>query len=997
MIEVMQQPAKLLVTGFSASDEQAAESLSVTARKEEVQTQLGMLECHYTALVFHEEGEVLSWRVQLTGNDKALTLELEEFHCENKGAFAYRILVNGQDVMLRTYEPLVKAKCNFFVEIPPELITQSEITITLEYCGGCAVGVLRGWLYRNIDENAGAYGLDEPMQVNEFVGEHSDWVEEIPQKYSKHKSCFLGATYHIPYLSMTTHGMKAMIDRDLEAAEKSNLPVHWMLSHWWAGTAYSPDGKGGYFGDLQYGQLCYDQMTGIEHPTTPNMWGNTLWPTMNHPYAEHIYNTKIFNATEYINRRMSNSVCRKLSEPSFIMEWGSGYWFFNNRDGGDFHDNVVSAAAKDGVTLSPQNGIGEAEKEWLFQDNARYHDEQIKYYRRALKHTPIEIRKDRNCLPDCQYANNIYTHTVQAVLYPSLDDRNPAWLSGMGRQMWASSEMYAFTDRRHYEYGYSNTRLGCANLEITMLSKEMLNRYMTEAYAYGMDYVTMFNPDRVGEDAALCALDTAADQPAEPARLYRRVLLDVDVLRDYRVGLEKELSLCLHRLSISPDGYLFGKENDAYVQIKLTLQDDAAVWIECEALTQDSNDLRMEYSFEGGAFQKADFVSASAPLDWFNKNSLLTYRIANASAGQIEIRLCPCNNAVTIKTIKISSDWKQQVPALAPLTARQERIRHRLVQKRLSAERLLAEYQGSDGKAEVVQKAQNMLGKAKYQEAIRYLSGKISLLLPISYSVIGGGKLESTSFSVELPTEKAHCFITLEEITGDRQHKFSVLAETETWLKWKACDGRWRIKQDNSKLSFLPDENGEKEWDIVVRPQRKKLPRELDGICKGIRDQSLLVEVHPFEYGECADFIVVPIAEGCIFRRRRAGMAEWEQRLSEVGDAVHIAINEAGKIISCESEYAVCAGELLRYYPPSFHGEQHNGLIEMKNGQLFEISYNRNYTRLEKERTKKMSLELTLEEIAEWFHEGDSLEISYAPYTYGAGKLRAQVVRWKNI
>lgn len=60
MIEVMQQPAKLLVTGFSASDEQAAESLSVTARKEEVQTQLGMLECHYTALVFHEEGEVLS-------------------------------------------------------------------------------------------------------------------------------------------------------------------------------------------------------------------------------------------------------------------------------------------------------------------------------------------------------------------------------------------------------------------------------------------------------------------------------------------------------------------------------------------------------------------------------------------------------------------------------------------------------------------------------------------------------------------------------------------------------------------------------------------------------------------------------------------------------------------------------------------------------------------------------------------------------------------------
>ena len=190
---------------------------------------------------------------------------------------------------------------------------------------------------------------------------------------------------------------------------------------------------------------------------------------MHHDYAESVYGKKIAWAAAEVARALAHDAPEPYGEPAFIMEWGSGYWSHTDRDGADMSDPVVEAAARDGVRLDPRAGFGPAEKDRFFTDNARYHDEQTVHYRRALGHTPIRITPQGAQLPDSQYLNALYTHTVQAVLYPSFDDRHPAWVSGMGDRMWASSEMYAFTDPWHYEYGCANSRLACANLEVTML------------------------------------------------------------------------------------------------------------------------------------------------------------------------------------------------------------------------------------------------------------------------------------------------------------------------------------------------------------------------------------------------------------------------------------------------------------------------------------------------------------------------------------------------
>lgn len=960
------------------------------AKLEHISYTLGVSERTHTAIRFAQPGDGLRFVLSAPQSGASLTLEIEELHDGTQDAFAYTLSADGQVFAARTEEPLVRAARNVFFTLPP-LPAGRESTVEMHFLGGAAVGIRRVFVYAGLDDAAGRLRLDEPLLVNEYMAEYPERVARLTEKYTPHAHSRMGAVFHLPYLNMDRARMRAAVAADLSAARAAGLPVQWMFSHWWAGAGSGPDGRGGYFADLEYGQLCVDQQTGREHPTTPNMWSSTAWPTMHHDYAEDVYGKKIAWAAAEVARALAHDAPEPYGEPAFIMEWGSGYWSHTDRDGGDMSDTVVAAAARDGVRLDPRAGFGPAEKDWFFTDNARYHDGQTVHYRRALGHTPIRVTPQGATLPDTQYSNALYTHTVQAVLYPSFDDRHPAWVSGMGDRMWASSEMYAFTDPRHYEYGCANSRLSCANLEVTMLDAAGLARYLIEAYGYGMGFVTLFNPGENGEDAALAALDRAVDAPAEPAEPCCPVLLDADAQRDWRTGAPGELPLSLYGVGRTPDGRLVPERDGAVIEGRVTAKAGDTLTLSCEAMANDPQQLSPSVTGEDGTPCPLTFLGARELRDWFNKNRVWRFSCTVPQDGVYTVRLCPQGAQNTVRTLKVTRAWRTALPAPQVLTVRQQRVRHSLVQHRLSAERLLGEYRQGETDPQALAEVQALLAAADYAAAEARLSGLIAQQLPIAYAVREGGRLPGTPFTVTVDGAP-DVQLTLTARVPGQTYRFTADAAVPLTVTFAADDG-YRAETDGNTLILTADPAGKRTMCVPFSPQKRVLPDTADGIFRGMtEDGGLCLECQDPAVGEYAPYTVLPVAPDCAFTRRVEDGAPAAQPPQQ-NDALHLTIRD-GAVTAVEAVAGLYQGTLSHFEPPSYHGARHNGLLHMADGRCFELSYGGDRTLLERDGECRRAVTFEPEQVQAMFCPGDRLQIAYSPYTFGGARLRAGRIRW---
>lgn len=951
-----------------------------------VHSELGTLTLSGQAVLLTRAGDGLAWRIPAEGAAPR-TLELEEFHSGVSGAFAYRVSVNGRPVATRTYEPLVSAYSHVFFELDGAPDADGMLTVELTFLGETPVGICRGWLYTDLDACAAACGGPAPLRVNEYIGAQHGRVEALSRLYGPHTAGELGVTFHLPVLGMSRSQIRRAVNERLAEAERSGLPAQWMLSNWWAGVSYAPDGLGGYFGDLRYSQLCVDQVTGREHPTVPNMWGSTLWPTMNDPRMNEVLCRKMAYTMEYLSRRLSLAPEYQRRSPSFVLGWGTGYWFYNNWDGGDFHDTVREAARRDGVELQPRRGLSGRDKDWLFRNNARYHAEQAACIRTVLAHTPERIDGGEQ-VPACQYRDRLFTHTVQAVLYPSLDDRHPAWLSGMGEHMWASSEMYAFTDPRQYDYSFSNTVLGCANLEVTMLTKEALAQFLVDSYAYGMEYVTLFNPDKEGEDAAMTALDARADCPAQQTQLYRRPLLDVDMVRDRRPDGSEQLPLTLTDVRTDADGKLTAVSPEARAEATLTVEPGDTLWVHAEAMATGFEQLQCAYSF-GGPFYAASFVSVSQPLDWFNKNRLYLWQLPASPGTQVTVRLS-LSGATTLKALRIARDWKEPVWLPPALTARQLRTRRLLVQQRLQAERMLRQAEPETDPAALA-RAREQMAAGEYAEAAAVLAAALARTLPRSYALTEAGALAGIPFTAQLSPAAGGAVLTLTEY--DETHAVLHLwSAGDGELTLTAEQGHWTAAQSGRTVTLTRTPDGERQWSFPLRAEAEPLPAQLEGLCRCFGDGELRLTVQPEEIGECAEFLPIPVEPDCRLHRRTEEDGAWSDDPPQEGDAVRCRLNADGRVAELWAESRLCRAVLAQYIPPCYHGTQHNGFLVTESGERFGLSYNCDYTKLRLPSGEKQVKSCEQEELTALFVPGSRWDIRYAPCLSGDRVPRAEIL-----
>ncbi|TSA29032.1 MAG: hypothetical protein D4R65_15900 [Verrucomicrobiaceae bacterium] len=266
------------------------------------------------------------------------------------------------------------------------------------------------------------------------IGEEEQ-VKRIAEQLATDPKRGIAAAFscEIYYASKDTSKVRQQLETARQRSRLSGLPVLLGMVSWWNGTPRNvPDGKGGKFDALQYQQICYTP--DAVHPenaelrtllgdrynphyclTTPNVWSNTPWLTMNS-----------LQLNAYRARRLSEAVdlIKKVSKgdtswiAGIFLENEPRYWDTQSTQGtpqwcgerwADFNPYTVAAASRDGVTLNPADGLSSEELAWLQRNAGRYFQETVDAFRQALTSHGLRDR-----FP-------IYTHSIQLnILFPGV-------------------------------------------------------------------------------------------------------------------------------------------------------------------------------------------------------------------------------------------------------------------------------------------------------------------------------------------------------------------------------------------------------------------------------------------------------------------------------------------------------------------------------------------------------------------------------------------------
>ena len=269
-----------------------------------------------------------------------------------------------------------------------------------------------------------------------------------------------GFSYEVTYANRGADDVRGQIDSCRAWSDEHGLPALIGLVSWWSGTPLQvPDGHGGRFGDLKYQQICYSpdaevseneelkKLLGARYNrhfglSTPNIWSNTPWLTMNSPELNDYRCSRLGEAIGLLREFETD----KSRLAGVYVENEPRYWDTDCEAGNpksnrkllwaDFNPLTIADAAKDGVDLDPRDGLSNEELAWLHRNVGSYYQQVVDAARNALNRVGASV-----CL---------YTHSLQhRSMFPGLAIKHPAseWAYAKGARtgiegMWSQVSDY---------------------------------------------------------------------------------------------------------------------------------------------------------------------------------------------------------------------------------------------------------------------------------------------------------------------------------------------------------------------------------------------------------------------------------------------------------------------------------------------------------------------------------------------------------------------------
>lgn len=941
--------------GDAASEKSHRATFSKDVESRKLDTTVGLMKHSHATRDFRGKGSEAAFQLKVPLKEAAprVLLEIQEIH-DRRDVFGYSVYAGGKKVYFRSYEEISGGPNHYFVEIDRDLVGKNgllEVKIVSE--GDAPFNISQAWVYpdfnklaeqENIFTKLGFIVALSPDLAGVKVDPKDDSLETavkvangIREKYAT-KSYDLGFLSFIGYARRSEEQSREAIDKDLAVSAATGLPYHFMLQSWWGGANVGPDGLGGYFSDLKYESVSYDPETKEFKPSFPNQWGNSLWPTKNHPHLNKVNNHRIGNVARYIADRTEALRASEgnVPPPVIYAEWGPNY-------GPDFNAAAVEAAKKDGVTLDPRDGISKEEAQWIYESYGRYFNQQVPTYTESLGRGHVIVKNGKAQPTADPLIDNVYTHGFWDHGNPNYDRKQGYWQQCMNEGMWTSGELYPRYPQTFYDYILPVSRVTCVNLERAMVNDL---DFMKDSYGRGLEFVTLFNC-KPGDEALLKAVDGVEDLPM-PVESYDRHVLDVFFARDKAVekssgfvnasGVKIEGSKLHPAESKNPGGVVYRIE-DTETAFATGLKLEVVGSIGRRAAGDDWT-IKVLAGMDPKNLQAVATLTSIELAKAKGKSTMVDLGIVAKGHKQIftavELRSGGQPDEVEVREISAFIPWPEksgQADGSVP-TMKQNRLRSLWLQQRARLDRAIRDFQTRGGFPGILTKAKTLREEGRYATAHRLLTGEIASILPARYSIAGEGSLAPHPVAVNAADKQA--VVQVELLSCDKN------------------GASFRIHSDR------PTE-------VTLRISKLQPGRS----CSLVETSPQLYRVEPAADGAA----IAPGADGTLALNLKTAPPVLRPEFPfEPLKQVAIPRKTKGK-------YEIVKGTIRSFTPPSLVSEGCNGIVEMDNGERYELAYLPWYTKTNLVGCSDLK-SLGLDGIASAFRPGTEITLEVDPMAY---------------
>jgi len=476
-----------------------------------VQIKAGSISYEKPALILNQKGDTAHFYFE--ASQTMGIIEIVELHQRNDAGFAYEVFVDEKPVYFRTYEPIADAPASAFIKIPPEFLQNSgKIDIKIVISQGPVrieavilhdISVLNGFSGQKM-----SVGFFSPRFCWNDIEKDIAEVEKIKAEFGNPEMFSLMLGFDIFYMIRSDKQLKKMLSYLLTVAEKTGTELFLDFNTWWGGTPDGPDGKGGYFTDVEYNQVVYDPLTEEYSLSVPNIWSNTPWYTMNSDVLNSVRKLRAEIAVDILQRLLVERYNHAENKPkvSLFIDNEPTYWanfaYSNSPDsGGDFSLAAHQAAMRDGVSLRTGGSITVQQRLWLLKNLNDY----ICGISAALKQGADKeyafVSDGGIAYGNRNLSEQIYTHIFPTPVFPYFHFKYPQWELHVTDSAKLGLEDCSWGDLRIMDYAIQFGKLAQVNAERCCFPEG--HAFMHKYYMYGAEACMIFNyfPDDMKEAA----------------------------------------------------------------------------------------------------------------------------------------------------------------------------------------------------------------------------------------------------------------------------------------------------------------------------------------------------------------------------------------------------------------------------------------------------------------------------------------------------------------
>lgn len=1020
---------KTLPTGTNLKE--ADVTVNGTSELKTVHVAVGEYDEEISCRTLQGIGSEMSFTVDGVTPDTALTLDLEEIHQRTDGHIAYTVYVNDREVYHRTYNPISDGANHCFFDVDAATVgSGSTLRVRIVNRSAQELRLRRVWATSDPEGRVTEQGLHKPLQVMLMLNEvPSDldysYLTSLVNSYKAEGVYEIGLCWEIQYMQWGKERTELYLDNVITASLVTGAPLYLGINSWWSGTPSGMDGKGGMWQDVEYHQITYDKQdrkgTGQWKLTTPNVWGNNPWLTMNSETFNNARETRIRETVAYLQKKTAEMAVKETPLPAIHIytENEPIYWPINwNRydfdsypEGvGDFSPLVIAAAAADGITLDPTDGLSDEEAEWMFRNLHRYMVGTGSAMAEGCATNYITVRDGTVTYPEDQMSENAYTHSPLQAIYPTWNFRKRAYENHLlkslhfggewGHELSSEDDTSIWSDSRTLDYilaygSYADInceRGGMKNFDV-----------LPQAYAYGLEGVVIYNVDAKNDSSAVKDSASAVSGLQTVRHYSAKALYTSDFSKKSAYSQNSTLT-ALNGLRWDGTAVVPKTASGGTLLYRITDAQALTEGLTVSAAAQLGDGGRIEIlagptptSLQSvGVFRTDEVLTAVDPSLYAGAAAYVQVRLYGESLSSTELSSVSLNRVslYTYEPLSGPTDGSQYSGSAL-------RMRHEWIAARADAERLFARYLEKTGGVadETYRKAYALYAENRYGECLKAMAAALSEQLPADFMVSGHGQLGKYPVEISVGSEarvSVHLTEASEErvcftVTADRDTEITVsrLADKGSYSLTRGEDGSYTLTPGGE----VAVQDGKASFTLTLSAERSvTYPTEFEARAVRGNSTQLFLQSQDTRVSGWSNQTELMVADDVRVFRGEDGTAQESLPASNIsslqyGDYLKIRLNDAQKVCEVYAWYGSVTGEVTAVREASVTGSLHNAFVTVRTAQgerTFEIG---SECKLSFAGATGENIKLAkMGEIG--LTVGQTVTVSYSPYEY-SGRVRA--------